>query len=62
MLKFQTHLYAVNSVVTHLKCWKLRYSKMDVLAFRFPASSDLCLKLNSSVIPASYQASHGDVT
>jgi hypothetical protein len=30
VLKFQTHLYAVNSVVSHLKSWKLSYSKMDV--------------------------------
>jgi hypothetical protein len=30
MLKFRTHLYAVNSVVSRLKSWKLCYSKMDI--------------------------------
>jgi hypothetical protein len=31
VLKFQAHFYAVNSVVSLLKFWKIRYSKMDVL-------------------------------
>jgi hypothetical protein len=30
MLKFQTHLYIVYSVVSRPKCWKLRCSQMDV--------------------------------
>jgi hypothetical protein len=30
VLKFQTHLYAINLVVSRLKNCKLRYSKMDV--------------------------------
>jgi hypothetical protein len=30
VLKFQTHVYAVNSVVSRLKGWKLHYSHMDV--------------------------------
>jgi hypothetical protein len=45
VLKFQTHLYALNSVVLHLKGWKLCYSKIDV-SIQISCQEQLVLKLD----------------
>jgi hypothetical protein len=61
VLKFQTHLYAINSIVSRLKFWKIPYLQNEYLAFRFPASSGLSLKLKISMTSASLQVWPGDL-
>jgi hypothetical protein len=56
VLKYQTHFYAIYAVVSLLKCCELRLFQNGYLAFRSLASSDLYLKLKSSVMSASFQS------
>jgi hypothetical protein len=62
VLEFQTHLCAINLVVSWLMGLKLCYSMLchGCLAVRSPASSDLCLKLKSLMMSVHYR--HGLMT